>query len=154
MSEFIISGEQQVSAQITVNNGGGIGSFLSRFPWVLLVVLYPAVLYQLEVDMAAQIHFGFVYIGLGVFVLFIEFFKSGDINAASFFFDLLWSVAAVMLGTALLTWFVFEGSNSNGPGWQQLNYFHWFGCAIVLGDAIISPFNAFRTALRNLGLGG
>ena len=46
MSEFIISGEQQVSAQITVNNGGGIGSFLSRFPWVLLVVIYPAVLYQ------------------------------------------------------------------------------------------------------------
>jgi hypothetical protein len=31
--------------------------------------------------------------------------------------------------------------------------FHWFGCAIILGDAILSPFNAFRTALRNLGLG-
>lgn len=142
-----------MGAQITVNNNGGIAAFLGRFPWVLLVVAYPALIYQFELDMAAQLHFGFVYMGLGVCVLFIEFFKSGDINAAAFFFDLLWSIAAVMLGTAMLTWFLLEGSNSTGPGWQQLNYFHWFGCAIVLGDAIISPFNAFRTALRNLGLG-
>ncbi len=142
-----------MGAQITVKDGGGIGAFLGRFPWVLLVVAYPVLLYQFEVDMAAQLHFGFVYIGLGVFVLFVEFFKSGDINTASFFFDLLWSITAVMLGTALLTWFLIEGNSSNGPGWQQVNYFHWFGCAIVLGDAIISPFNAFRTALRNLGLG-
>ncbi|MFO7553320.1 MAG: hypothetical protein R6W80_18090 [Haliea sp.] len=130
-------------------------AFLGRFPWVLLVIAFPVIMYQLQVDMAAQIHFGFAYIAIGVFVLFVEFFKSGDINAASFLLDLFWSIVAVMLGTALMTWFLLEGrpAGNAGEGWQQLNYFHWFGCAIVLGDAIISPFNAFRTALRNLGLG-
>lgn len=130
-------------------------AFLGKFPWVILVIAFPVIMYQLQVDMAAQIHFGFAYIAIGVFVLFVEFFKSGDINAASFLLDLFWSIVAVMLGTALMTWFLLEGrpAGSAGESWQQLNYFHWFGCAIVLGDAIISPFNAFRTALRNLGLG-
>ncbi|MEQ9396887.1 hypothetical protein [Haliea sp.] len=130
-------------------------AFLGKFPWVLVVIAFPVIMYQLQVDMAAQIHFGFAYIAIGVFVLFVEFFKSGDINAASFLLDLFWSIVAVMLGTALMTWFLLEGrpASNAGESWQQLNYFHWFGCAIVLGDAIISPFNAFRTALRNLGLG-
>lgn len=130
-------------------------AFLGKFPWVLLVIAFPVVMYQLQVDMTDQIHFGFIYIGLGVFVLFVEFFKSGDIHAASFLLDLFWSIVAVMLGTALMTWFLLEGQSAAGAGesWQQLSYFHWFGCAVVLGDAIISPFNAFRTALRNLGLG-
>ncbi len=130
-------------------------AFLGKFPWVLLVIAFPAVMYQLQIDMTAQIHFGFIYIGIGVFVLFVEFFKSGDINALSFLLDLFWSIIAIMLGTALMTWFLLEGQSAGGGGesWQQLNYFHWFGCTIVLGDAIISPFNAFRTALRNLGLG-
>ncbi|MEQ9465384.1 MAG: hypothetical protein RJQ10_17115 [Haliea sp.] len=144
-----------MSGQVRVNNSGGITAFLGKFPWVLLVVAFPAVMYQLQVDMTAQIHFGFIYMGIGVFVLFVEFFKSGDINTASFLLDLFWSIVSVMLGTAMLTWFLLEGrpASGAGAGWQQLNYFHWFGCAIVLGDALISPFNAFRTALRNLGLG-
>ena len=128
-------------------------AFLGKFPWVLLVIAFPVVMYQLQLDMTGQIHFGFIYIGLGVLVLFVEFFKSGDINAASFLLDLFWSIVAVMLGTALMTWFLLQGQPAGVEGWQRLNYFHWFGCVIVLGDAIISPFNAFRTALRNLGLG-
>ncbi len=142
-----------MSGQVRINNSGGISAFLGKFPWVLLVVAFPAVMYQLQIDMKADIHFGFIYMGIGVFVLFVEFFKSGDINTASFLLDLFWSIVSVMLGTAMLTWFLLEGSPAGAAGWQQLNYFHWFGCAIVLGDALISPFNAFRTALRNLGLG-
>lgn len=130
-------------------------AFLGKFPWILLVIAFPVVMYLFQLDMTGQIHLGFIYMGLAVFVLFLEFFKSGDINAASFLLDLFWSIFAVMLGTALMVWFLLEGQPADGAGegWQQLNYFHWFGCAIVLGDAIISPFNAFRTALRNLGLG-
>jgi hypothetical protein len=146
-----------VSEQVQITSRrGGITAFLGRFPWALLVILYPVAMYELQIDMEAQIHFGFIYIGLGVFVLFVEFFKSGDINAISFLLDLLWSVLALVVGTALMTWFLLEiaPASAGAPGWQQLNYFHWFGCAIILGDAIISPFNSFRTALRNFGVGG
>jgi len=146
-----------VSEQVQIKGRrGGISAFLGRFPWVMLVVLYSVLMYELQIDMQEQIQFGFIYIGLGVFVLFVEFFKSGDINAASFLLDLLWSVLALVLGTALMTWFLLEigPATAGGPGWQSLNYFHWFGCAIILGDAIISPFNSFRTALRNFGVGG
>ena len=138
------------------SSGGGIVSFLGKFPWALLVVFYPVVMFQMEIDMGADIHYGFVYIGLGVLVLFVEFFKSGDINAASFLLDLLWSVVALVAGTALMTYFLLEiepGAAQAGNTWAMVNYFHWFGCAIILGDAIISPFNSFRTALRNLGVG-
>ncbi len=135
--------------------GGGIVSFLGKFPWAMLVILYPFVMFQMQIDMESQLTFGFVYIGIGVFVLFVEFFKSGDINAASFFIDLFWSVVALVVGTALMTYFLIEIAPNAGAdeSWSQINYFHWFGCAIILGDALISPFNAFRTALRNLGLG-
>ena len=34
------------------------------------------------------------------------------------------------------------------------NFFYWFGYAVILGDAIFSPFNAYRMALRNFGVGG
>ncbi len=137
------------------SRSGGIVSFLGKFPWALLVILYPVVMYQMQIDMNAQIHFGFVYIGIGVFVLFVEFFKSGDINAASFLLDLFWSVVALVAGTILMTYFIVElqPAADAGQSWSMVNYFHWFGCAIILGDALISPFNSFRTALRNLGVG-
>ena len=146
-----------MTGQVQIRTGsGGIASFFGKFPWVLLMVLYPVAMFQLQIDMGADIHYGFVYIGLGVFVLFVEFFKSGDINAATFLLDLLWSVLALVAATALMTYFIFEimpGAERTGATWRMMNYFHWFGCAIILGDAIISPFNAFRTALRNLGVG-
>lgn len=144
-----------MSEQVHIKtSGGGVLSFLGRFPWALLVILYPLAMFQLQIDMKEQIHFGFVYIGIGVFVLFVEFFKSGDINAAAFFLDLFWSVVALVLATALMTYFLVEiQPNADSQTWSQVSYFHWFGCAIILGDALISPFNSFRTALRNLGLG-
>lgn len=137
-------------------NSGGIMSFLGKVPWALLVVIYPVLMYEFEIDMNGSIEYGFVYVAIGVFVLFVEFFKSGDINVLAFLLDLVWAVTAVVLTTALMTWSLLElnpQGQAAGNAWQTLNYFHWFGCAIILGDAVISPFNSFRTALRNLGLG-
>ncbi len=146
-----------MSEQVHIKSrSGGIVSFLGKFPWALLVVLYPVAMYQMQIDMNGQIHFGFLYIGIGVFVLFVEFFKSGDINTASFLLDLFWSVVALVVGTALMTYFILDlqpVADDVTQSWSQVNYFHWFGCAIIFGDAVISPFNSFRTALRNLGLG-
>jgi hypothetical protein len=55
-------------------------------------------------------------------------------------------VIGLVIATALLCYLVWEMK-------QQPTFYHWFGYTILLGDAIFSPFNAFRTALRNFGVG-
>ena len=126
---------------VTVKSGGGM-SILSKIPWTLLLIVY---LLASGIQMEGVP--GYVFIGLGVVVLFAEFFKSGDISSATFLTDIIFSVIALILATGLLTYMLF--------GLEQTpSFFHWFGYAIILGDAIISPFNSFRTALRNFGVGG
>ena len=122
---------------------GGISTF-SKIPWTLLIIIYMVAVHFTGVDMNGPA--GYVFLGLGVFVLFAEFFKSGDINVSAFVVDILSSVVAVVTATILMCYLIWKLE-------QTPTFFHWFGCAIILGDAILSPFNAFRTALRNLGLG-
>ena len=87
-----------------------------------------------------------ILIGIGVFVLFAEFFKSGDIGISMFLVDVISSVVGLVIATILLCYLAWETD-------QPLTFYHWFGYAILLGDTILSPFNAFRTALRNFGVG-
>lgn len=122
---------------------GSISTF-SKIPWTLLIIIYMVAVHFTGVDMNGPA--GYVFLGLGVFVLFAEFFKSGDINVSAFVVDILSSVVAVVTATILMCYLIWKLE-------QTPTFFHWFGCAIILGDAILSPFNAFRTALRNLGLG-
>jgi hypothetical protein len=119
-------------------------SMFSAIPWTLLLIGYMVVVHYTAHDMTGVT--GYVFIGLGIGVLFAEFFKSGDINALAFLVDLVGAVAAVIVATVLMCYIYFQMG-------QMPTFFHWFGSAIILGDAILSPFNAFRTALRNLGLG-
>jgi hypothetical protein len=65
----------------------------------------------------------------------------------SFLLDTVSSVIALIVSTALLTYMLFTLD-------ETPTFFHWFGYAIVVGDALFSPANAFRTALRNFGVGG
>jgi hypothetical protein len=127
------------------NRGGGL-SMLGRFPWIFVVIGYLVVADRMRLDMQGVP--GYVFLGLGVLVLFIEFFKSGDIDMWAFLWDLIWATTAVAGTAVLMTYLYFH------TGWESISFFHWLGCAIVLGDAILSPFNAFRTALRNLDLHG
>jgi hypothetical protein len=60
--------------------------------------------------------------------------------------DLLGAVFSLVLATVLMSYLTFKLG-------QQPTFFQWFGCAVILGDVVLGPFNAFRTALRNLGLG-
>lgn len=124
--------------------GRARSTLFTRIPWTLAIILYMVVVHFMGLDMSGVVGYGFI--GLGVFVLFVEFFKSGDINAAAFFIDLFSAVLALIVATVLLSYLYFELG-------QVPSFFHWFGYAVILGDALLSPFNAFRTALRNLGLG-
>jgi hypothetical protein len=118
---------------------------LGRFPWILTPIIYLVVIHQLNISLEGPS--GYTFIGLAVAVLFIEFVKSGDIGVVSFLLDTTFSVIAVISSSALLTYMLFSLE-------QTPTFFHWFGYAIVIGDALFSPANAFRTALRNFGVGG
>ncbi len=120
--------------------------WLSRFPWVFLVIGYLIFAQSAGLDMRGVP--GYVFLGLGVVVLFVEFFKSGDISAWGFMLDIFWSVAAVTVVAVLLTHLYLRS------GWEGITFFHWFGCAVVYGDALLSPFNSFRTGLRNIDVHG
>jgi hypothetical protein len=121
------------------------GSRFLNMPWCLLIIAYMVTVHLLGATLAGATAYAFL--GLCLFVLFVKFFKSGDIGARGFLIELAASVASLVLATVLLSYMRF------GLG-QRLSFFDWFGYAVLLGNAVLSPFNAFRTALRNIGLSG
>jgi hypothetical protein len=124
-----------------------IMSTFNKIPWTLLIIIYMVAMHilgpTLGIDMKGM--YGYIFLALCMIVLFMEFFKSGDIKIGTFLVDIVSSVVAVVIATALMSYLIFK----NG----EPTFFDWFGVAIILGDAILSPFNAFRTALRNLEIG-
>lgn len=134
-----------MGSSVTVSSGGGMLSTLGRLPWTLFIVLFLIATEYFQISLEGTV--GYVFISVAVAVLFIEMFKSGDVSAMSFLIDQFWAVLTVVLATGLLSylWFV-EG--------QQPNFYHWIGFAIIIADALLNPFNAFRTALRNFDVPG
>lgn len=120
---------------------GSALSIISRFPWMLLIIGFLLGAEYLSISLEGTV--GYAFISVAVVVLFIEMFKSGDVSPVAFFFDQFWAVVTVILASGLLTYLFFvEG--------REPSFFHWIGFAIILADALLNPFNAFRTALRNL----
>lgn len=113
---------------------------LGRIPWIFLLILYLIAMQQMNLPMEGAA--GYTFVGLAMVVMFIEFMKSGDISTLSFFLDTLWSVIALIVSTGLLCYMVLAMN-------KQPEFFHWLGYGIIIGDAVLSPANAFRTALRN-----
>jgi hypothetical protein len=133
-----------MAEQISVRSGDGRMSSFQKIPWTLAIIIYMVVVHFTALDMRGVA--GYIFLGLCVVVLFVEFFKSGDIGAFTFLVDLSGAVLSLVLATVLMSYLIFKLG-------ETPTFFHWFGCAVILGDAILGPFNAFRTALRNLGLG-
>jgi hypothetical protein len=131
-----------MSENITLQNTKT--SAFNKVPWTFLIIAYLLVAHLMKFEMSGVA--GYVFIALGVLVLFLEFFKSGDISTATFLTDTLTAVIGVIAATTLLSYLYFSLG-------QHPSFFHWFGYAILVGDAVMSPFNSFRTALRNFGVG-
>lgn len=111
-------------------------------PWPFLIVLYLAFTTLNQVNMEGT--WGYVFTGLAVTVLVLEFFKSSDIRQAVFLTDLVFSVVGLVVATSLIT---FMWSTE---GLKTVTFYHWFGYLVLLADAVLSPYNGFRTAQRNL----
>jgi len=131
-----------MSENITLQNTRT--SAFNKVPWTFLIIVYLVAAHLMKLEMSGVA--GYVFIALGVLVLFLEFFKSGDISTATFLTDTLAAVIGVIVATTMLSYLYFSLG-------RMPSFFQWFGYAILVGDAVMSPFNSFRTALRNFGVG-
>ncbi|VAW49770.1 hypothetical protein MNBD_GAMMA04-1413 [hydrothermal vent metagenome] len=133
-----------MNSKVSISSKGMIG-FFSKVPWMLFIILFLIVAEYMTLSLDGVV--GYSFITLAIIVLFIEMLKSGDISAIAFFMDQFWAIVTVILATGLLSylWFA-EG--------KEPNFYHWIGFAIIIADALLNPFNAFRTALRNFDVAG
>jgi hypothetical protein len=133
-----------MSEDITIKSNQKGMRLFNKIPYALLLIVYLLVVHVSGLDMHGMA--GYIFIGLCVIVLVVEFFKSGDISTAYFLSDILFAVLAVVIATGLMSYLVFKLG-------ETPDFYHWLGYAVIIGDAVISPFNSFRTALRNFGVG-
>ncbi len=124
---------------------------LARLPWTLLLTIYLLAVYIAKIDLSADgigSILGYVYFGLGLVILFVQFFKSADISTTGFIIHLTGALLSMTVATVLMTLLLSKG----GEG-VNITFHYWYGCAIILADSILSPFNSFRTAKRNFAVG-
>jgi hypothetical protein len=133
-----------MSEDITIKTNQKGMRIFNKIPYALLLIAYMLLVRFTGLDMHGIA--GYIFIGLCVIVLIIEFFKSGDISTAYFLTDITFAVLAVVIATGLMSYLVFKLG-------ETPTFYHWLGYAVIVGDAVISPFNSFRTALRNFGVG-
>ena len=133
-----------MSEDITIKSNQKGMRLFNKIPYTLLLIAYLLGVHVSGLDMHGVA--GYIFIGLCVIVLIVEFFKSGDISTAYFLSDIIFAVLAVVIATGLLSYLVFKLG-------ETPTFYHWLGYAVIIGDAVISPFNSFRTALRNFGVG-
>jgi uncharacterized membrane protein YobD (UPF0266 family) len=133
-----------MSEDITIKSNHQGMRIFNKIPYALLLIAYLLVVHFTGLDMHGVT--GYIFIGLCVIVLIIEFFKSGDISTAYFLSDIVFAVLAVVIATGLMSYLLFKLG-------ETPTFFHWLGYAVIIVDAVISPFNSFRTALRNFGVG-
>lgn len=133
-----------MSENITIKSNQQGMRIFNRIPYTLLLIAYLLVVHVTGLDMHGVA--GFVFIGLCVIVLIVEFFKSGDISTGYFLSDIVFAVLAVVIATGLLSYLMFKLG-------ETPSFYHWLGYAVIIGDAVFSPLNSFRTALRNFGVG-
>jgi uncharacterized membrane protein YobD (UPF0266 family) len=133
-----------MSEDITIKSNQKGMRLFNKIPYALLLIIYLLVVHVSGLDMHGVA--GYIFIGLCVIVLVVEFFKSGDISTAYFLSDIVFAVLAVVIATGLMSYLVFKLG-------ETPTFYHWLGYAVIIGDAVISPFNSFRTALRNFGVG-
>ncbi|HHT00329.1 MAG TPA: hypothetical protein ENK73_05670 [Thiomicrospira sp.] len=131
-------------SQVNIKSGG-IVSFITKVPWMLFIIGFLLVSEYLQITLQGTV--GYAFVTVAVVVLFIEMFKSGDVSPIIFLLDQFWAIVTVILATGLMTYLYFVTG-------KEPTFFHWIGFAIILADALLNPFNSFRTALRNFDVPG
>jgi hypothetical protein len=112
-------------------------------PWALLVGAawyYIRLVRHLVLDFATPLGLGFLC--FAIIALVVEFIKSGDVGQVAFIWDLTFALLTLALGVYTLT-LLDQRFELDLIGPDGIIF------AMLVADAWVSPFNAFRTALRN-----
>ena len=115
-----------------------------KIPWISLLGAFWAVIrlkwwgLDIVLEYTTPLGVGLLIVTFGA--LLLEFWKSVDIREGNFFWDL--TFALLTLGGAVYTITILDQRNA----WNVLDIFIFFILAL---DAWISPWFAFKTALRN-----
>lgn len=112
-----------------------------QIPYVLLITNIWSIGKLAGLSTSLLSFFGIVVLLLVFAALAVEFFKSGDIGLNTFGMDTAFSVLQVICGTVTITLMFCNHKPLTLPDCLL--------CLVVLADAWFSPFNSFRTALRN-----
>lgn len=117
---------------------------IRRVPLVLILVATWAALRISGAPLDHASPISWVLVIVCFLVAFAEFYKSGDVTLSSFKIDLAFAVAGTVAATVVAQSLWGQGSFSLPD---------FFVCAVVVADALISPVNSFRSALRNVQAG-
>ena len=86
-----------------------------------------------------------IYSLVAMAVLIAEFARSADILPMTFIVNLINSIVAVVSMSSLVTYMLLNGSTF---GFQ-----HYVTILVVLANSVLATNNAYRTSLRNIGVG-
>ena len=120
--------------------------FLKRLPLALFLVIIWSIARMSSVNFSIGTPLGIVLTFICFGVIFLEFYKSGDISLNSFGWDLGLSIPATVICATTITLLIQRG-------FGELFLTDILVAAVILFDAWFSPFNSFRIALRNLMVG-
>ena len=70
-------------------------SKFTMLPWSFLLIIYLMTTYLKKIPMEGLV--GYIFIGLGVIVLIIEFYKSGDVSSVAFFIDQIFALLGIII---------------------------------------------------------
>ncbi|WP_440995989.1 hypothetical protein [Arhodomonas sp. SL1] len=143
------AGAGQVLSEGNARKGGGtlgrIWHFSSMFPWTLLLIAIALVL-EVFTENIRGTTIDYTMVVVAAVVLVIEVAKSADIKMVRFIVDLVAAIVALIVATALLTYYI--TTTGKVPA-----FYHWVVAGVLVIDAILSPAISFATALRNMALG-
>lgn len=114
--------------------------YIPLMPLGFLLALLWAILRLCGIHLAGTV--GLVFVGLCLIALIFEFYRSGDIGLKGFALDLLFAQLAFAIVLVTITTIAMRKGGDFGA-------IDAFVTIVIFADAYFSPFNSFRTALRN-----
>ena len=117
---------------------------IKSLPLVIILLVIWAILRFSQFELSNQISL-IVASFSAIAVLAFEFYKSGDITLKNFGSDMFFAIVAIAIFCVVETTLILKG--------YHFDFSDVLMGIVVFVDGWFSPFNSFRTALRNFQVG-
>ena len=115
--------------------------FISALPWNFVVVITLIALHETDTPIDSMVE-KYLFV-LYLCALIFGFINSTNISARNFTFLIIRSITSVAVASAFSSYLWCGGADG-------LPFIYAIGLAIVVVNAIISPINSFKSALRDV----